>query len=92
MEYQHALKGMNLYLTSPPPYAKNSLPLSLEDFHQNKGGQHQLELPNQNLEYIQDLPYNKNFLVTHNCCNPHQTYPLFFIKMEGSFVDTERYI
>ena len=80
MEHQHALKGMNRYLTCTLlPQHINDL-LQKKNFKYNQGGKRQVERPYQNLEYIQNFPYHRNFLVNHHYRKPHQTHPSSFVN------------
>ena len=75
-----------------PSSTTDSLPSSLEEFHQHLGVQHQIKRPHKNIEYLQDIPYHRKVLVTYHYHNHHQTYTCFFINSEDYFVEIERYI
>ena len=77
MECKHAPEGINSYLTCHLLQKHINYLFYQNNFHQHQGGQHQVELPHQNLDYLQDIPHHRNVLVTHHHRNPHRTYSLF---------------
>ena len=80
MECQHALKEINRYLTCRLLPKHIQYLHSQKKFYQPQGGQLQVEHPHKNIDYLQYLRYPIKVLVTPHCCNPYQTYPLFFVN------------